>query len=59
MRKSWIDYVYHLYTAELNEHPDVTLSDEHLDHGWFSPEEVRSLNLMEGALEVFEFFVSQ
>jgi len=57
MRKPEIDYVYHMYAARLEQLPDVKLSEEHLDYGWFSVEEVRALPLMAGALDAFEYFL--
>lgn len=51
MRKPGIDYVYHLFCVNLDNVPSITLSNEHQDYRWSSPEEIDKMALMCGAKE--------
>lgn len=57
--KPEINYSYHLFTSQLAEYPEITLSEEHVDYKWATLQEAEQLPLMEGALEALKFFFSK
>lgn len=58
IRKPDIDYVYHQYKKQLDEAPQVFLSDEHQAYQWAIIETIPSLPLMEGAKEALIHYQS-
>lgn len=58
MKKPSISYIYHMFSVELTSQPRISLSKEHLNFGWFSSEEVKTLPLMAGALEAYQALCS-
>lgn len=49
------DFVFHLYRIKLDSKPDVTIfSDEHSDYAWFSSEELKEKNIVNGLWECVE-----
>lgn len=49
------DFIFHLYRIVLKEMPDVvTNSDEHSYSNWFSPEELKEKNIVNGLWECVE-----
>jgi 8-oxo-dGTP diphosphatase len=53
MQKPHVSYVYHLFCISLEETPNVFLSAEHINYGWYTSEELKKLPLMAGALEAY------
>lgn len=49
IRKPSVDYIYHMFILPLNTKPVVTISSEHLEYRWISPQQVDTLPLMTGA----------
>lgn len=54
IRKPDIDYVYHLFQITLKTKPKIRLSSEHSNYLWAIQEEIKTLPLMEGSLEVLQ-----
>jgi [ribosomal protein S5]-alanine N-acetyltransferase len=51
IRKSSIDYIYHMFILPLEKKPCVGINDEHLQYCWITPREAETLPLMAGAKE--------
>lgn len=49
IRKPSIDYIYHMFILSLESQPVVTITPEHLEYRWISPNQADSLPLMTGA----------
>ena len=56
MRKTDIDYTYHLFKVKLDAHPKISLSGEHTDYTWISFTEAKNMPLMSGAYEALKFY---
>jgi 8-oxo-dGTP diphosphatase len=54
IRKPKIDFVYHLFKVNLDEIPDIRLSDEHQSYKWASSKDIEEITLMSGAKEVLK-----
>jgi 8-oxo-dGTP pyrophosphatase MutT (NUDIX family) len=54
-RKPNLDYIYHLYSIDLDRQPDIKLSDEHTSYMWVSKDNIE-IPLMDGALEALNEF---
>lgn len=57
IRKSEIDYLFHLFKVELNEIPGVKLSSEHQDYKWVTMQQAQKMDLMGGAVEVLKQYM--
>jgi len=53
IRKSKIDYEYHLFRLPLASRPEIVLSDEHVSYLWARVHELESLPLMDGAKSAY------
>lgn len=58
VRKPEVDYVFHLFRIELNQAPEIQLSDEHQDYKWASSVDLDEMPLMAGAREALHFYRS-
>ena len=56
IRKPGVDYVYHLFKVLVDSLPEVHLSAEHLDYTWATPQEIKTLPLVGGALEALKYY---
>lgn len=56
IRKPEFDYIYHLFSLELETLPSLSLSIEHRAHAWVSKEEAITLPLMNGAEQALETY---
>jgi 8-oxo-dGTP diphosphatase len=56
IRKPEVDYVYHLFKVQLDQIPNVHLSDEHQDYKWVTLKDVEEIPLMDGAREALHYF---
>ena len=56
IRKPEIAYVFHLFKVQLDQLPEVLLSDEHQSYKWATPKELEELPLMAGAQEVLQTY---
>lgn len=54
-----IDYVFYMFWKSFENLPEVTLSDEHTDYCWVTPEEALKMPLIFGGLEAVQFFIKQ
>jgi 8-oxo-dGTP diphosphatase len=51
MRRPDMDYLYHLFQVQLDEMPEIQLSEEHQGWRWFSQEDLALFPMMTGAKE--------
>lgn len=58
IRKPKLDYVFHAFKVHLKHLPEIVLSDEHIAYRWVSPEEAKTLDLLDGAEYALEFYRS-
>lgn len=56
MRKPEVDYVFHMFKVELEEKPEVLLSEEHVGYRWVSRGEAEKMELMEGGKEALAIY---
>ncbi|MCH9632088.1 MAG: hypothetical protein S4CHLAM6_04120 [Chlamydiae bacterium] len=56
VKKTGLDYVYHLYYQKLTKLPKVCLNFEHQDYKWLSLEEALKMPLIEGCEEIIHSF---
>lgn len=52
--KPGYDFVYHMFSATMEDFPQVTISSEHLQYCWATRSECLKMNLMSGALETLD-----
>ncbi len=53
-----VSYVYHMFYAACSERPVLTLSDEHVEARWVTPDEARALPLIKGGEEALTYYES-
>lgn len=58
IRKPEIDYIFHIFGLALEEEPHVRISQEHMGYVWVDSEELKKLDLMGGAKEAFENYIT-
>jgi 8-oxo-dGTP pyrophosphatase MutT (NUDIX family) len=58
MRKPAIDYLFHLFVYSLKEPVEIVLSSEHSNYCWASPQDMKTLPLMDGAKEAYAKYLS-
>lgn len=58
LRHGHMDFLYHMFTQEMEEQAEVTLSKEHQAFRWVNPLELFQLPLMGGAAEAFYHFLA-
>lgn len=56
IRKPEVDYVYHVFKVQLDQMPEVHLSDEHQNYTWATAEEMETIALMDGAKEALRHY---
>ncbi len=57
VRLKHLDYIFEIFSCRFTEEPKVILEkSEHTDYGWFTLEQARELDLIQGGLEALEFF---
>lgn len=56
VRKPGLDYVYHLFSLNLDVIPSLSLSSEHSSYVWASREEAHTLPLMDGARDALDVY---
>ncbi len=56
IRKPEVDYVYHVFKVQLDQIPDVHLSDEHQDYIWATSKDIETIALMDGAKEALQHY---
>ena len=56
IRKPDIDYVYHLFSLNLEQKPEIQLSSEHSEYKWVTQPGIETLPLMKGAKEALLFY---
>lgn len=54
IQKPEVAYVFHLFKVELDQIPEVILSNEHQSYKWATPKEIEELPLMAGANEALQ-----
>ena len=58
IRYPHMDFVYHMFSQEVEDRPDIFLSNEHQDYCWLSMGEAFNLPLISGAKEAFHHFLA-
>lgn len=48
VRKPKVEYIFHQFRVQLDQIPDVCLSNEHQDFKWATPNDFNHLTLMDG-----------
>ena len=56
IRKPESDYVYHLFRVQVDQVPEVRLSDEHESYKWASLKDLEEMPLMAGAKEALQHY---
>lgn len=56
IRKPTVDYVYHLLRVQVDQMPDVCLSNEHEGYKWASLKDLEEMPLMTGGKEMLEYY---
>lgn len=56
IRKPKVDYVYHLFKIQLDELPEVHLSNEHQSYKWATSKDIEAMALMDGAKEALQHY---
>lgn len=56
IRKPEVDYVYHVFKVQLDQMPEVHLSDEHQDYIWATSKDIETIALMDGAKEALQHY---
>ena len=56
IRKPEVDYVYHLFRIQVDQVPDIRLSDEHENYKWASLKDLEEMPLMAGAKEALQHY---
>ncbi|MBA2369929.1 MAG: NUDIX hydrolase [Candidatus Protochlamydia sp.] len=57
IRKPEIDYIYHMFRVQLDQIPNVNLSrEEHQHYIWASAKDIKTLPLMDGAIEALHYY---
>lgn len=56
IRKPDIDYIYHLFSINLDFQPPIVLSTEHVSYKWVSRGEAENLPLLQGAHRALEAY---
>jgi 8-oxo-dGTP diphosphatase len=59
IRKPDLDYVYHMFSADLAKQPSCRLSSEHDAAQWVSPESAMQMPLMQGASEALTIYLKR
>lgn len=58
VRYPHMDFIYHMFTQEFLDLPEIRLSDEHQDYAWISLEEAQNMPLISGGIEAFYHFLA-
>lgn len=56
IRKPDVDYIYHIFTVNLDKKPAISLSGEHSAYKWVSRQEAKNLSLMKGAEQALNIY---
>jgi 8-oxo-dGTP pyrophosphatase MutT (NUDIX family) len=57
VRLKHLDYIFEIFSCRCTEMPQVILEkSEHTEYGWFTLEQARELDLIQGGLEALDFF---
>lgn len=56
MRKPKIDYLYHLFRVQIEQLPNLRLSNEHQNYKWASEKDLEKLPLMTGEKEALQHY---
>lgn len=59
IRKTDLDYVYHMFSVDLARQPTCRLSTEHNAAQWMSPESALQMPLMQGASEALTIYLKR
>lgn len=59
IRKPRVDFIYHAYSITLAARPSIVLSSEHTDYTWVSHDQMRTVCLLGGAYEAYEWWRGQ
>jgi 8-oxo-dGTP diphosphatase len=55
-----LDYIFEIFFCIFTEQPEVILEkSEHIEYGWFTLEQAKELDLIQGGIEALEFFQSK
>lgn len=52
IRKPEVDYIFHVFSTNFDQEPQVHLSDEHTHYQWICKTNLATLPLMDGAQEI-------
>ena len=58
IRNSNLDFVFHMFTRDFPEQPEVVLSDEHSGYRWVEFDEALDLPYISGGKEIFHQFLA-
>ncbi len=56
IRKPTVDYVYHLLKVQVDQMPDICLSNEHESYKWASLKDLEEMPLMAGGKEILDYY---
>lgn len=59
IRKLQTEFTYHLFHIQLDQIPEVRLSNEHLNYKWASDKDLTEMDLMAGATEALRYYRAQ
>ena len=59
IRKTDLDYIYHVFGLNLHALPTILLSKEHIAYKWVSNREAENLTLMKGGAQALDFYYSR
>jgi 8-oxo-dGTP diphosphatase len=56
VRRPTLDFVFHMFKVEIDQFPDVTISDEHVNYKWTTAQDREELILVPGAKEALRYY---
>ncbi|MEN9344196.1 MAG: hypothetical protein RLZZ453_983 [Chlamydiota bacterium] len=56
IQKPTVDYVYHLLKIQVDQKPDICLSNEHENYKWASLKDLQEMPLMSGGQEILDYY---
>ncbi len=56
IRKPGVDYIYHLLRVQVEQMPDISLSNEHENYKWASLKDLEEMPLMTGGKEILDYY---
>jgi len=54
--KPEVEYVFHVFKVQLDQMPEVHLSDEHQSYTWATSKDIEAMALMDGAKEALQYY---